>query len=141
MATKAYEFGVDAIIVQDLGLGTFLIKNFPDLPIHASTQMSIYNLEGAKKIEELGYKRLVLSREVPISEIKSICENTNLEIEVFIHGALCISYSGQCLFSSMIGGRSGNRGKCAQPCRLPYELVGAAYHAARFACCATPTPN
>lgn len=123
LAKKAYEFGIDAIIVQDLGLATTLIKNFPNLSIHASTQMTIHNLDGALEAEKLGFKRAVLSRELPINEIEYICKNSNIEIEVFIHGALCISYSGQCLFSSMIGGRSGNRGKCAQPCRLPYELL------------------
>lgn len=123
LAKKAYEFGIDAIIVQDLGLARYLIKNFPDLPIHASTQMTIHNLEGAKKCEELGFKRVVLSREVSLEEVQYICSNTDVEIETFIHGALCISYSGQCLFSSLVGGRSGNRGKCAGPCRLPYELV------------------
>ena len=123
LAKKAYEFGIDAIIVQDLGLARYLIEHFPDLPIHASTQMTIHNLEGAKECEKLGFKRVVLSRELSLEEIEYICKNTNVEIETFIHGALCISYSGQCLFSSMIGGRSGNRGKCAQPCRLPYELL------------------
>lgn len=124
LAKKAYEFGIDAIIVQDLGLARFLIKNFPDLPIHASTQMTIHNLEGALEAQKLGFKRVVLSRELSLEEIQYICANTNIEIETFIHGALCISYSGQCLFSSMIGARSGNRGKCAGPCRLPYELLG-----------------
>lgn len=123
LAKKAYEFGIDAIIVQDLGLARFLIKNFPDLPIHASTQMTIHNLEGALEAQKLGFKRVVLSRELSLEEIQYICANTNIEIETFIHGALCISYSGQCLFSSMIGGRSGNRGKCAGPCRLPYEAI------------------
>lgn len=124
LAKKAYEFGIDAIIVQDLGLARFLIKTFPDLPIHASTQMTVHNLEGALESQKLGFKRVVLSRELSLEEIQYICSNTNVEIETFIHGALCISYSGQCLFSSMIGGRSGNRGKCAGPCRLPYELSG-----------------
>lgn len=123
LAKKAYEFGIDAIIVQDLGLGTKLIKLFPDLPIHASTQMTVHNLNGALELENLGFKRVVLSRELSTNEIEYICKNTNIEVECFAHGALCISYSGQCLFSSMIGGRSGNRGKCAQPCRLPYELL------------------
>ena len=122
IASKAYEFGIDAIIVQDLGLASFLIKNLPELPIHASTQLTIHNLQGVNEAEKLGFKRVVLSRELNISEIQNICKNTNIEIECFIHGALCISYSGQCLMSSMIGGRSGNRGKCAQSCRLPYEL-------------------
>lgn len=123
LAKKAYEYGIDAIIVQDLGLAKLLIESFPDLPIHASTQMSIHNLQGALKLQELGFSRIVLARELSIDEIEYICQNTSIEIECFIHGALCISYSGQCLFSSMIGGRSGNRGTCAQSCRLPYELI------------------
>ena len=123
LAIKAYNIGVDAIIIQDLGLADFLLNNYPEIPLHASTQMTVHNLEGCKQLEELGYKRVVLARELSIDEIKHIKENTSLEIEVFIHGALCISYSGQCLLSSMIGGRSGNRGLCAQPCRLPYELI------------------
>ena len=123
LAKKAYHLGIDAIIVQDLGLARFLIKNFPGLHVHGSTQMSIHNLEGALELQKLGFSRVVLSRELNLSEIEHICKNSNIEIEAFVHGALCISYSGQCLFSSMIGGRSGNRGKCAQPCRLPYELL------------------
>ena len=123
LAKKAYEFGIDAIIVQDLGLARYLIKNFPDLPIHASTQMTIHNLEGVIEAEKLGFKRVVLSRELSLDEISYICSHSNVEIETFIHGALCICYSGQCLFSSMVGGRSGNRGKCAQPCRLPYDFL------------------
>lgn len=122
LAKKAYELGIDAIIVQDLGLAMALIRNFPDLPIHASTQMTVHNLNGALKLQELGFKRVVLARELSINDIDYICKNTNIEIETFIHGALCISYSGQCLFSSMLGGRSGNRGKCAGPCRLPFSL-------------------
>ena len=123
LAKKAYELGIDALIVQDVGLAKFLMKLFPDLPIHASTQMTIHNLEGVQELEKLGYSRAVLSRELSIQEIEYICNNSNIEIETFIHGALCISYSGQCFFSSMVGGRSGNRGRCAQPCRLPYELI------------------
>ena len=123
LAKQAYELGIDAIIVQDLGLADLLIKNFPDLTIHGSTQMSIHNLEGALELQKLGFKRVVLSRELSLDEIEYICQNSKIEIECFIHGALCISYSGQCLFSSMVGGRSGNRGKCAQSCRLPYELL------------------
>lgn len=119
----AYELGITAIIVQDYGLCSYLLKYLPDLPIHASTQMSIHNLEGAKEVESLGFKRAVLARELSINEIEFIKNNTNIELETFIHGALCISYSGQCLMSSMIGGRSGNRGTCAQACRLPYELI------------------
>ena len=123
LAKFAYECGIDAIIVQDLGFAKCLIKSFPKLPIHASTQMSVHNLEGVLELEKLGFSRIVLSRELPLNEIEYIRKNTNVELEMFIHGALCISYSGQCLFSSLVGGRSGNRGKCAQPCRLPYELL------------------
>ncbi|MBR2452866.1 MAG: U32 family peptidase [Clostridia bacterium] len=114
--------GVDAIIVQDMGVLELAREIVPDLPIHASTQMTIHNIEGVKFLEKMGVKRVVLSRELSAREIKEISENTSAELEVFIHGALCMSYSGQCLFSSMIGGRSGNRGKCAQPCRLPYSI-------------------
>ena len=106
LAKKAYEYGIDAIIVQDLGLARKLIELFPDLPIHASTQMTVHNLDGVLEAEKLGFKRVVLSRELSIDEIKYICDNSNIEIEVFVHGALCISYSGQCLLSSMIGARS-----------------------------------
>lgn len=123
LAKKAYECGIDAIIVQDLGLARYMIKNFPGLAVHASTQMSVHNLEGVLTLQNMGFSRVVLSRELSIQEIEHICKNSNVEIEAFVHGALCISYSGQCLFSSMVGGRSGNRGKCAQPCRLPYELL------------------
>ncbi len=123
IAQKAYYYGIDAIIVQDLGLARYLIKHFPNLAIHASTQLSVHNLDGVLKLQEMGFSRVVLSRELSLQEIEHICKNSNVEIEVFVHGALCISYSGQCLFSSMIGGRSGNRGQCAQPCRLPYELI------------------
>lgn len=123
LAKKAYEFGIDAIIVQDLGLAQYLITNFSDLPIHASTQMTCHNLDGALYLEKMGFSRIVLSRELSIQEIEHIKSNVSCEIEVFAHGALCISYSGQCLYSSLIGGRSGNRGKCAQGCRLPYELL------------------
>ena len=122
LAVFAYNCGVDAIIIQDLGLAKFLHTNYPEITLHASTQMTVHNLEGVKQLEAFGFKRVVLSRELSISEIEYIRKNTNAELEVFIHGALCISYSGQCLFSSMVGNRSGNRGMCAQPCRLPYEL-------------------
>lgn len=123
IAEKAYEYGIDAIIVQDFGLATTLISRFPKLDIHASTQMTTNNLNGVKSLERLGFKRVVLSRELSIREIEHICRNTEIEVETFIHGAICISYSGQCLLSSMIGGRSANRGKCAQACRLPYDLL------------------
>ena len=117
------EIGVDAIIVQDLGVLNLLRNTFPNLPVHVSTQMTIHNLEGVKFLEGLGVKRVVLSRELSAAEISFIKANCQAELEVFVHGALCVSYSGQCLMSSIIGGRSGNRGRCAQPCRLPYQLV------------------
>ena len=123
LAKEAYKAGVDAIIVQDLGLAKYLIDNIPGLPIHASTQMTVHNFQGVLKLEKLGFDRVVLSRELSCEEIEYICKNCKVEIETFIHGALCICYSGQCLFSSVVGGRSGNRGKCAGPCRLPYELI------------------
>ena len=114
---------VDAVLVQDLGTALLARQEVPDLPLHASTQMTVHSLEGVKALEELGFTRVVLSRELSLDEIKHICEHSTAEIEVFMHGALCVCYSGQCLMSSMIGARSGNRGRCAQPCRLPYELV------------------
>ena len=123
LAVDAYNNGVDAIIIQDLGLAAYLRKYYPMIPLHGSTQMTVHNLEGALQLEKLGFSRVVLSRELSLDEIKYIRKNTKIELEVFIHGALCISYSGQCLLSSVIGGRSGNRGLCAQPCRLPYELI------------------
>ncbi len=118
-----YERGLDAVIVQDLGAISFLKKHFPNLPIHTSTQMTVTGVEGAKLLKELGAERIVLARELSISEMKEIREKTGVELEAFIHGALCYSYSGQCLFSSILGGRSGNRGRCAQPCRLPYAVL------------------
>ena len=102
LASKAYEYGIDAILVQDLGLARKLIKLFPDLPIHGSTQMTVHNLNGALELQELGFKRVVLARELSLDEITYIAKNVNIEIECFVHGALCISYSGQCLFSSML---------------------------------------
>lgn len=122
-ANDLYNMGIDAVIVQDLGLAKVLHQYIPNLNLHASTQMTVYNLAGVQKLKELGFTRVVLARELSLEEIKYICDNTDVEIEVFVHGALCISYSGQCLMSSMIGDRSGNRGKCAQPCRLPYTLI------------------
>lgn len=118
-----YSIGVDAIIIQDLGVAAIARKVVPDLPLHASTQMTVHNLEGVEFLAGHGISRVVLARELSLQEIRHICQNASVEVETFIHGALCISYSGQCLMSSMIGGRSGNRGKCAQPCRLPYTLV------------------
>lgn len=116
-----YEQGLDAVIVQDLGALAFIRRNFPDLPVHASTQMSIAGPEGAELLKSLGVTRVVTARELSLREIREIYDRTGMEIESFVHGALCYCYSGQCLFSSLIGGRSGNRGRCAQPCRLPYK--------------------
>lgn len=113
---------VDAVIVQDIGMMDLLRGLYPELEIHASTQMHIHNLEGAKLLESLGIKRVVLARETPIELVSEIRKETSIELEIFVHGALCISYSGQCLMSSLIGGRSGNRGTCAQCCRQPYVL-------------------
>ena len=123
VAKMAYNYGIDAIIVQDLGLANLLINSFPNIAIHASTQLTAHNLDGVLSLQDMGFRRVVLSRELTLEEIEYITKNSNVEIETFIHGALCISYSGQCLFSSMVGGRSGNRGKCAQPCRLPFSLI------------------
>lgn len=114
---------VDAIIIQDIGMLSLVHQTYPNLEIHASTQMHIHNLEGAKLVEKLGVKRVVLARETEIELIKEIKENTNLEVEIFVLGALCVSYSGQCLMSSLIGNRSGNRGSCVQCCRKEYDLV------------------
>lgn len=116
-----YRQGLDAVIVQDIGLFRFIRKHFPDLPIHASTQMTLTGVDGAKFLEKEGAQRIVTSRELSMAEVKKIADETKLEIESFVHGALCYCYSGQCLFSSFIGGRSGNRGQCAQPCRLLYR--------------------
>ncbi|QZY56330.1 DUF3656 domain-containing U32 family peptidase [Crassaminicella profunda] len=118
-----YHIDVDALIVQDLGVAKLVRDLFPDFELHASTQMSVHNFEGVKLLEEMGFKRVVLAREMSKEEIALVKKNTKTDIEVFVHGALCISYSGQCLMSSMIGGRSGNRGRCAQPCRKTYDLV------------------
>ena len=118
-----YEAGADAVLVQDLGVARVAHETVPDLPLHASTQMSVSSLEGVRALAELGFTRVVLARELSLKEIRHICAHASVEIETFMHGALCVCYSGQCLMSSMIGGRSGNRGRCAQPCRLPYTLV------------------
>lgn len=121
---KFYIAGLDAVIVQDVGVLHYIHQYFPQMPIHASTQMTLTMAGGAKMLSHMGVTRMVTPRELNLSEIKEIKENTSLEIESFVHGALCYCYSGQCLMSSMIGGRSGNRGRCAQPCRMPYELSG-----------------
>jgi putative protease len=117
-----HQNNVDAIIIQDIGAMDYLRQKYPSLPLHASTQMHIHNLEGVKLVESLGLERVVLARETPIELVKEIKENTNIELEIFIHGALCVSYSGECLMSSLLNGRSGNRGTCSQCCRMPYDL-------------------
>ena len=119
----AHKSGIDAVLIQDLGMYDLIHQKFPDLEIHASTQLHIHNLDGALVAKNLGFKRIVLARETDIDTIKEIKEKTGLDIEVFVHGSLCVSYSGQCLFSSLVGGRSGNRGACAGSCRLPYDIV------------------
>ena len=118
-----YEHRVDAILIQDIGLACLLHKVFPDLVMHASTQMNIHSVEGAKEAYDLGFKRVVLARECSLDTVKEIKKNVDIEIEVFAHGAMCMSYSGNCLLSSLIGGRSGNRGRCAGACRKQYKLV------------------
>ena len=116
-----YEAGVDALIVADLGLALEIHKRLPDFPLHASTQASGHNAEAAKFLADIGFKRMVCARELSKENIRTLVENSPIEIEAFVHGALCVCHSGQCLFSSIVGGRSGNRGECAQPCRLPYN--------------------
>ncbi|MCT8977283.1 DUF3656 domain-containing protein [Clostridium sp. CX1] len=118
-----YKIGVDALIIQDLGFANLIRKNLPNFELHASTQMTIHNAEGALFLRELGFKRIVLSRELSLKEISHISRELGVETEIFVHGALCVCYSGQCLMSSMIGGRSGNRGRCAQSCRLPNTII------------------
>lgn len=118
-----YEAGLDAVIVQDLGVFKFVREHFPDMDIHVSTQMTVTGKYSAAKLKEMGAVRVVPARELTLGEIRAIYDETGLEIETFVHGALCYCYSGQCLFSSLIGGRSGNRGRCAQPCRLPFDVV------------------
>lgn len=116
-----YRQGLDGVIVQDLGVFSYIRERFPDLPLHVSTQMAVTGAEGAAMLEREGAARVVYARELELSELRQIRQKTSLEMEVFVHGALCYSYSGQCLFSSILGARSGNRGRCAQPCRLPYQ--------------------
>ncbi len=118
-----YSLGADAVIVQDLGVAHFIRSVLPEMEIHASTQMTQNNSFGLRQLEKIGFTRVVLARETSATEIEKIIQQSKLEVEAFVHGALCISYSGQCLMSSYIGARSGNRGRCAQPCRLPYQLV------------------
>lgn len=118
-----YEYGLDAVIVQDIGVLLFVKENFPGLHIHASTQMTITGKLTVKELEQLGVSRIVTPRELSINEIRKIHDISNIEIESFVHGALCYCYSGQCFMSSYIGGRSGNRGQCAQPCRMEYDII------------------
>ena len=117
-----YEIGVDALILQDLGIAWEIRKNFPDFEVHASTQMAVNNFYGAKFLKDMGFTRVVLARETPLFELEKIKE-LDIDVETFIHGALCVCYSGECLMSSMIGGKSGNRGECAQACRKSYEIL------------------
>ena len=117
-----YEAGLDAVIVQDLGVFQFIRRNFPKMHIHASTQMAVTGPEGMKFLEEQGAARVVAARELSLEELAAMHRKSSIEIEAFVHGALCYSFSGQCLMSSILGGRSGNRGRCAQPCRLPYQV-------------------
>lgn len=115
--------GIDAFIVSDIGASALLRKYLPEVPLHGSTQMSVHNSAGARALAEMGFSRVVPAREMSRSDIRSLVENNPLEVEIFVHGAMCVSHSGQCLFSSLVGGRSGNRGLCAQPCRLPYSCA------------------
>jgi putative protease len=124
-ARAASRLGVDAVLVQDWGLFDLLRKALPDLPLHASTQMSAFTSGGCRELAEDGCQRVVIARECSAEDTRAICQNCSAEIEIFTHGALCMCYSGQCAMSALIGGRSGNRGRCAQPCRLPYEVVAA----------------
>lgn len=124
----ACESGVDAIIVQDIGLAELIHRNAPEMPLHASTQMSVQTAAGLKRLKKLGFTRAVLPRELSKEEIKKLCENSPIELECFVHGALCMCVSGQCLFSAVLGSRSGNRGACAQPCRLPFGVENGTGH-------------
>ncbi len=116
-----YESGVDAIIIADLGLAELVKKYYPKLELHASTQMTAHNLEAVNRLFSIGYKRVVIARETSMENLMTICQGTEAEVEMFVHGAICVCTSGQCLMSSMLGGRSGNRGECAQPCRMKYD--------------------
>ncbi len=122
-AAELYRAGVDAVIVQDLGLLDLLLRALPDLPVHASTQMSIHNAAGCNLLEQMGLERVILARELSLADMRQLRGATGIGLETFVHGALCVCYSGQCLFSSLVGGRSGNRGRCAQPCRMAYNFV------------------
>lgn len=118
-----YREGADALIIQDVGAAGLIKELLPDIPLHASTQMTVHNAAGVNFLAEMGFQRVILAREVGLADLLEIRKKSFIDLEVFVHGALCFCYSGQCLFSSMIGGRSGNRGRCAQPCRLPYQLI------------------
>ena len=124
LACTAYHLGIDALIIQDLGLAKLVHQTLPDMPIHASTQMTVHTLEGVKKVAQMGFSRAILARELSLKEIEYIAKNAPIEVECFIHGALCMSVSGQCFLSAAIGGRSGNRGRCAGTCRLPFSKNG-----------------
>ncbi|MGN1095693.1 MAG: U32 family peptidase, partial [Eubacteriales bacterium] len=126
-AERVLSAGADALIVADIGLASLIKKYFPEAQIHASTQMCGENTENAKIFASLGFSRMVAAREISFKNLKYLCENSPIETEIFVHGALCVSHSGACLMSSVIGGRSGNRGECAQPCRLPYKCRGCEY--------------
>ena len=115
--------GADAVLVQDFGVAKLVREIAPELPLHASTQMAVHNRAAVEFLAKEGFARAVLAREMTLDEIRA-CANLGIETEVFVHGALCVACSGQCLFSSLVGGRSGNRGRCAQPCRLPYRMDG-----------------
>ena len=125
-AYRSAECGIDAFIVADMGAASLLKKYIPEMPLHASTQMSAHNKDAGFTLQKLGFERLVPARELSLTDIKTMVNENPLEVEIFVHGALCVSHSGQCLFSSLVGGRSGNRGVCAQPCRLPYTCDGKA---------------
>jgi putative protease len=124
LAAKASALGADAILVQDLGLASVLHRALPDIPLHASTQMSVHSLAGVCAAAEMGMTRVVLARELRFEQISYIAAHAPIEVEVFVHGALCMCHSGQCYMSALIGRRSGNRGACAQPCRMQYSLGG-----------------
>ena len=122
-ARSCRSWGADALILQDRGLAARLREELPDIALHLSTQGTVYDSRGVREAVQAGFQRVILARELSLSEIAGICAQTDAEIEIFAHGAICISYSGQCHLSYVIGGRSGNRGTCAQPCRLPYTLM------------------
>src|SRR5262249_7225984 len=115
--------GADAVIVQDLGLARLIHRLAPDLPLHASTQMTLTEPRGIEFVRRLGVGRVILARELSVEEVGRVAQQTDMPLEVFVHGALCVAYSGQCLTSEALGGRSANRGQCAQACRMPYEML------------------